>query len=125
VKVICAWCQRQGRTGFLGYREPLADMSVTHGICPEHYEAVLAMLPAPSMLGVEMLIVVKRGEVGLYRYLTGSLTGVRGVTVVVERRWRDRRQQARPVMQERRLVQRRARRGRVSLMGYRIVRFSR
>ena len=100
-------------------------MSVTHGICPEHYEAVLAMLPAPSMHGVEMLIVVRRGEEGLYRYLTDSFTGVRGVTVIVERRSRDRRDQSGAVRQERRLAQRRARKGRASAMGYRIVRFSR
>jgi hypothetical protein len=124
VRVICAWCQRQGRTGFLGYREPLADISITHGICAEHYEAVLAMLPAPSMHGVEMLIVVKRGEEGLYRYLTASFAGVRGVTVIVERRWRERRERSDHVTPERRLGQRRARKGRVFAMGYRIVRFS-
>lgn len=82
-------------------------MSVTHGICAEHYEAVLATLPAPSMDGVEMLIVVRRGEDGLYRHLTESFTGVRGVTIVVERRGRDRRQDAGQVPHERRLGQRR------------------
>ena len=124
MRVICAWCQRQGRTGFLGYREPLDDMSITHGICPEHYEAVLAMLPAPSMQGVEMLIVVRRREEGLYRYLTESFTGIRAVTVLMERRRRERREQSEHVRHERRLGQRRARRGRVFAMGYRIVRFS-
>jgi hypothetical protein len=124
VRVICAWCQRQGRTGFLGYREPLDDMSITHGICPEHYEAVLAMLPAPTMQGVEMLLVVTHGEERLFRYLTGSFTGVRAVRIIVERRWRERRQQSGHVKPERRLGQRRARRGRVFPMGYRIVRFS-
>ena len=124
MRVICAWCQRQGRTGFLGYREPLADMSITHGICAEHYESVLAMLPAPSMHGVEMLIVVNRGEDGLYRHLTESFAGVRAVTVIVERRWRDRRGESGPVSHERRLGQRRARKGRVFAMGYRILRFS-
>lgn len=100
-------------------------MSVTHGICAEHYEAVLAMLPAPSMPDVEMLIVVRRGEGGLYRYLTRSFTGVRGVTVIVERRRRERREEPARVVPERRLVQRRARWGHVSAMGYRTVRFSR
>jgi hypothetical protein len=125
VRVVCAWCQREGRTGFLGYREPLDDMSVTHCICPEHYEGVLATLPAPSLRGVEMLIVVRRSEEGLYRYLTDSFTGVRGVMVIMERRGRDRREASGGLTHERRLGQRRARRGRVSAMGYRIVRFSR
>ena len=125
MRVVCAWCQREGRTGFLGYREPLSDLSVTHGICPEHYESVLAMLPAPSLRGIEMLIVVSRGEEGLYRYLEESFTGVRGVKVIVERRWRDRRQESRPLAPERRLGPRRARKGRVSVMGYRMLRFAR
>jgi hypothetical protein len=125
VRVICAWCHREGRTGFLGYREPLADTSVTHGICPEHYENILATLPPPSLHGVEMLIVVSRGEDGLFRYLEESYRGLRGVRIIVERRWRDRRQAARPVAHERRLSQRRARRGRASSMGYRVVRFAR
>lgn len=125
MRVVCAWCRREGRTGFLGYREPLSDMSVTHGICPEHYEQVLATLPAPSLRGVVMLIVVNRGEEGLYRYLEESYRGVRGVMVIIERRWRDRRQVARPVAEDRRLAQRRARRGRVSAMGYRVLRFAR
>ena len=125
VRVACAWCQREGRTGFLGYREPLTDMSVTHGICREHYEGVLATLPAPSLHGVEMLLVVRRGEDGLYRYLEESYRGVRGVMVIVERRWRDRRQTARRIAPERRLTQRRARKGRVSAMGYRLLRFAR
>lgn len=125
MRVVCAWCHREGRTGFLGYREPLTDMSVTHGICPEHYEGVLATLPAPSLHGVEMLIVVKHGDEGLYRYLDESFTGVKGVKVLVDRRWRDRRKEPGPMAQERRLAQRRARKGRVSVMGYRMLRFAR
>ena len=125
MRVVCAWCQREGRTGFLGYREPLRDMSVTHGICPEHYEGVLATLPAPSLHGVEMLIVVNRGEEGLFRYLEESYRGVRGVKIIVERRWRDRRRTLQGVPLERRLAQRRARKGRVSAMGYRVLRFAR
>ena len=125
MRVVCAWCSREGRTGFLGYREPLSDMSVTHGICPEHYEGVLATLPAPSLHGIEMLIVVRRGEEGLHRYLDASFTGVKGVKVIVERRWRDRRHELHAIAQERRLAQRRARKGRVFAMGYRMLRFAR
>ena len=124
MRVVCAWCQREGRTGFLGYREPLSDTGVTHGICPEHYESVLATLPAPSLRGVEMLVVVSRGEESLYRYLEESFTAVRGVQIIVERRRRDRRQESRPVALERRLGQRRARKGRFSVLGYRMLRFA-
>lgn len=125
MRVVCAWCQREGRTGFLGFREPLRDTGVTHGICPEHYESVLATLPAPSLRGIEMLIVVRRGEEGLYRHLEAAFKGVRGVQVIVERRRQDRRDESRPVAPERRLGPRRARKGRASVLGYRVLRFAR
>lgn len=125
MRVVCAWCQREGRTGFLGFREPLRDPGVTHGICPEHYESVLATLPAPSLPGIEMLVVVKRGEEDLYRYLEASFKGVRGVQVIVERRRQDRRDESRAVAPDRRLGPRRARKGRASVLGYRVLRFGR
>jgi hypothetical protein len=125
VKVVCAWCRREGRTGFLGYREPLADPSETHGICPEHYERMLATLPAPSSPGLEALIVVNRRDEGLLHYLEESFGTVRGVQVIMERRNNDRRQDRGQIAIERRHMQRRVRRGRVFAMGYRMIRFSR
>jgi len=46
VRVVCAWCHREGRTGFLGFREPLSDMSITHGICPDCHQKFLGSLMA-------------------------------------------------------------------------------
>ena len=34
--VVCAWCQRQGRSAVLGQKEPLDLADITHGICDEH-----------------------------------------------------------------------------------------
>ena len=42
--VVCAWCQRQGRTTVLREKEPFDRPVVTHGICEEHARAFLAEL---------------------------------------------------------------------------------
>ena len=42
--VVCAWCQRQGRTMVLREKEPLDHPMVSHGICEEHVRAFLAEL---------------------------------------------------------------------------------
>ena len=39
--VVCAWCQRQGRTTVLREKEPLDWAVVSHGICEEHAKAFL------------------------------------------------------------------------------------
>jgi hypothetical protein len=42
--VVCAWCQRQGRTTVLREKEPFDRPMVSHGICEEHARAFLAEL---------------------------------------------------------------------------------
>jgi wyosine [tRNA(Phe)-imidazoG37] synthetase (radical SAM superfamily) len=42
--VVCAWCQRQGRTTVLREKEPFDRPMVTHGICEEHARAFLTEL---------------------------------------------------------------------------------
>jgi hypothetical protein len=42
--VVCAWCQRQGRTTVLREKEPFDRPIVTHGICEEHTRAFLIEL---------------------------------------------------------------------------------
>ena len=37
MKVICAWCIRDGRRGFLREKAPLEDPRETHGLCDEHF----------------------------------------------------------------------------------------
>src|SRR2546430_2816188 len=45
MKAWCAWCQEEGKPGFLGERPPLDDPSDTHGICDHHRTLLLAALP--------------------------------------------------------------------------------
>ncbi len=36
MKVICSWCQGEGRPALVREKAPLADARETHGICPFH-----------------------------------------------------------------------------------------
>jgi hypothetical protein len=38
MKVICSWCQGEGRTGLVTEKAPLADPRETHGICSAHLQ---------------------------------------------------------------------------------------
>lgn len=38
MRVICAWCFKEGKPGIIGERGTRADMRETHGICPHHLE---------------------------------------------------------------------------------------
>lgn len=40
MKVICAWCIRDGRRGFLRDKAPLEDPRETHGLCDEHFRGM-------------------------------------------------------------------------------------
>lgn len=42
MKVLCAWCEKEGKPALIGEREPLEDPAETHGICPEHRRQVEA-----------------------------------------------------------------------------------
>jgi len=124
--LLCAWCRREGKPGYLGMREPLENPAPTHGVCGIHKERLLESFPSRSFTDVELLIVVRRNGT-LYERLQGSFAGVRRVKVIVERRVGDRRSMRRPVTEERRHVrtQRRIRRGTTSpLGGFTIVRFT-
>jgi hypothetical protein len=41
MKVVCAWCQRQGRLAVLGDKESQQE-GVSHGICDDHALLLLA-----------------------------------------------------------------------------------
>ena len=123
MKVICAWCRREGRPAYLGEREPLSDTSETHGICRGHQWQALAALPSWSFPGVELLLVVSQKEAALFEYLERRCAGVRGVKVIVERRTRERRQERRRVACDRRRAARRVSRGEASALGATVVRF--
>lgn len=36
MKVICSWCEAEGRQAVIREKEPLDDPEETHGVCPEH-----------------------------------------------------------------------------------------
>jgi len=123
MKVVCAWCQREGRHRVLAEREPLDDPTETHGMCPRHSEEMIAQLPSPSFPGVRLLIVVRRTEQALFDHLTESLTSLPEVAVLLDRRQRDRRQTPSVVATERRRTSRRIRTAPFSSLGFLIVRF--
>jgi len=115
VKVVCAWCERDGQPGDLGECEPYDNPATTHGLCSRHQEEALEALPSPSFPDAEMLIVVRPNDTDLYHYLLRRFAGVRGVKVILERR-----RGTEDVRNERRIRQ-----GRVSALGFTVVRFKR
>ena len=123
MKVICAWCQREGRSGLLREREPLEDPSETHGICLRHQQQVVATLPSQSFPDVQLLIVVRPDEWALYDYLRKTVGELKGVRVIVDRRQAERRCEGGATRRERRRGDRRLPDREVRLLGCTIVRF--
>ena len=125
MRVICAWCQREGRSWLLRIGEPIDDTSETHGICDRHQQAMFEMFPSRSFPSTRWLLIVSPGEPAAYSHLTTVMRGVEGVTVIVDRRSADRRRGGdRPAI-ERRQGDRRVRRPERSRLGYMLVRFGR
>ena len=42
VKVLCAWCVRDGKPAFLREKSPLSDVGETHGLCGDHFTSLRA-----------------------------------------------------------------------------------
>ncbi len=42
MKIICAWCEVEGKAGVMGERAPMLDDRPTHGICRPHLIDYLA-----------------------------------------------------------------------------------
>jgi hypothetical protein len=91
MKILCAWCCREGRPGYLGEKEPLENPLPTHGVCAHHKAQLLESLPSRSFPGAEVLIVVSRGQAPLYERLRWSFADTARVEVIVDRRVADRR----------------------------------
>jgi hypothetical protein len=123
MKVICASCRAEGRSGELGEKAPFDDPTETHGYCPRHAALLLASLPSLSFPDIELLIVVRRPDLALFEYLQHRLAGVRGVKVMLERRLSDRRHAIGERAPDRRRLRRRLRLGQASSLGYTVVRF--
>ncbi len=75
---ICAWCQR-----YMGTKEPLADPSLTHGICK-----TCAMR---QQLAGNPTLVISRERAEALPFLLGLLHGMPEIRVLVDRRQGDRR----------------------------------
>ena len=125
MKVVCASCEREGKPGYLGEREPYDNPATTHGLCARHKEQALEGLPSRSFPDAEMLIVVRPNDTTLYEHLQRNLAGVEGVKVILNRRQADRRREQSPPMMadERRRRDKRIRRGETVGLGYTVVRF--
>jgi len=125
MKIICASCRVEGRSGDMGEKPPFDDPSETHGYCARHTALLLATLPSHAFPDVDLLIVVRRRDNSLFDYLQSRLGGVRGVKVILERRAGDRRRAAWVPPRDRRRFARRLRASQASSLGYTIVRFRR
>jgi hypothetical protein len=75
---ICAWCQK-----YLGTKEPLANPSLTHGICK-----TCAMR---QQLGGSPTLVISRERAGALPFLMGLLNGTPEIRIIVDRRQGERR----------------------------------
>jgi hypothetical protein len=126
MKVLCAWCCREGKAGYLGEREPLGCSLPTHGICGQHKAEVLESLPARSFPNAELLIVVRRDSPALYERLKWSFAPMSRVTVILDRRVSDRRAASHQGSNGRRYLRtRRVREGATSPLGdFTIFRFT-
>ena len=123
MKVVCAWCERRGGAGDLGERAPFDNPGITHGLCLRHAAQLLESLPSRSFPDVRVLIVVPENDTALYDYLQRRCAGVRCVKVIRERRAGDRRREPCFVTDDLRHQTRRIREGKVSPLGYVVVRF--
>ena len=124
MRVMCAWCQQEGRRGLLRIREPLDDPSETHGICERHQRAIFEAFPSASFPTTRWLFVVPARDPGRYHHLAQLMQDVPGVTVIADRRQGERRRGGTKPSQERRRLDRRVRRAEVNSLGYALVRFT-
>ena len=124
MRVICAWCQGEGRTGLLRVREPLDDATETHGICERHQQEVFEALPSVSFPATRWLFIVPASDPARYEHLTRLLRDVPGATVIVDRRRGERRRSQESRSSDRRRLDRRVRRPQGSSLGYALVKFA-
>src|SRR5206468_11577320 len=118
MKVICSLCEREGKPGYLGEREPLDNPAVTHGLCSPHTEQLLESIPSRSFPDADLLIVVRPNDTELSEYLQRSFAGVHHAQAIVERRGPDRRREPRVATPALRQHPRRIQRRTVPPLGY-------
>jgi hypothetical protein len=81
---VCAWCQK-----FLGLKEPLSQVDVSHGICPA--------CSARQQVEDFPVLVVSRSRADTVPILQGLLGGAPEIKIVVDRRHNDRRRDRPPL----------------------------
>ncbi len=125
MRVLCAWCCRQGLVGYLGAREPRENPETTHGVCAHHKAELLESLPSRSFPGAEFLIVVRRGEMEIFEGFRLLFATTARVEVILDRRVADRRVVSDMELHDRRARRRRLREGATSPLGdFTVVRFT-
>jgi hypothetical protein len=124
MRVICAWCQQEGRSGLLRVREPLDDHSETHGICERHQQGMFEAFPSTSFPSTRWLFIVQPSEAARYEHLVQLLRDVAGATVILDRRRSERRRRPERPSPDRRKIERRVRRPETNSLGYALVRFA-
>jgi hypothetical protein len=124
MRVMCAWCQQEGRSGLLRIREPLDDPTETHGICERHQQTMFEAFPSASFPTTRWLFIVPSRDTARYEHLAQLLHDVAGVTVIIDRRKSDRRRGGARPSEERRRIDRRVRRPEINSLGYALVRFT-
>ena len=124
MRVVCAWCQQEGRSGLLRVREPLDDPTDTHGICDRHQQALFEGFPSSSFPSTRWLFIVPSDDASGYTHLAKILANVPGATVIFDRRRGERRQSPGVPAADRRRADRRVRRPEVTSLGYRLIRFA-
>jgi len=73
MKIVCAWCERDGKLGYLGDREPFESSTTTHGICPTHKNQVLEDLPPRSYPDMEIVVAVSPNRLDPRKHLVRRL----------------------------------------------------
>ena len=124
MRVICAWCQQEGRSGLLRVREPLDDTTDTHGICDRHQQEVFEAFPAASFPTTRWLFIVPASDVARFQQLSALLAEVPAATVILDRRRGERRRVANTATPDRRRLERRVRRPEKNSLGYALVKFT-
>ena len=103
MRVVCAWCQEEGRSRLLRVGEPLEDTSETHGICNRHQQGIFEMFPSRSFPSTRWLFVMSSDDARAYSHLVAVMRDITGVTVIMERRHGERRRGEERPAQKRRL----------------------
>jgi len=124
MRVVCAWCEKEGRAHVLRVAEPLDDTNDTHGICDRHQQALFELFPSASFPATRWLFIVSADDHAAYRHLSTVMDGVVGVTVIMDRRRAERRRGEATPEKERRRAERRVRRPESTGLSYVLVRFA-